>query len=221
MSFRPPRAGKPASCGPRSPRPERTGFTSARLTNPRGARCIAFRNVTVIQRPPHQDSQTAWSREVYLPEGTWHDFWTGKNLPGGQHFVVAATPERPPVFVRENALIPLAEPLFGIDEKTVFKIHLAAYRDASRPCQLLEDDGQTFDFEKGKWATLTVKPDGTVDRPDHGQPQRYRIAGKAELPEILLHKLLGTGALRDQFINDCPWPDDKGVHINAHGGGIL
>ncbi len=186
-----------------------------------GARHIAFRNIVVIQRPPHQDSQTAWSREAYLPEGQWHDFWTGKNLPGGQHYVVTGTPERPPLFVRENALLPLAEPLFAIDEKTVFTIHLAAYGNSPRPCRLLEDDGQTFDFENGKWATLTVRPDGTVDRPDHGQPQRYRIAGKAEPPEILVQKLLGTGELRHQFVNDRPWPDDKGVHINAHGGGIL
>ena len=69
-----------------------------------------------------------------------------------------------------------------IDSSTVFRVHLAAYGDNPRPCQLLEDDGATFDYEKGKWATLTVKADGTVDRPDHGQPQRYRVDGPAEAP---------------------------------------
>jgi|GEM_PF-2709308 len=26
---------------------------------------------------------------------------------------------------------------------------------------------------------------------------------------------------RTQFLQDQPWPDDKGVHINAHGGGVI
>jgi len=158
-----------------------------------GARHIAFRNITVIQRPPRQDGQTAWSREVYLPEGTWRNFWTDKVFRGGQHHIVTATPERPAVFVRENTLLPLAEPPLTIDEKTVFTVYLAVYGDQPRPCKLLEDDGQTFDFEKGKWATLTVKPDGTVDRPDHSQPRRYRVAGRAEPPaSVLQTKLLVT-----------------------------
>jgi hypothetical protein len=157
-----------------------------------GARHIAFRNITIIQRPLHQDATTAWNREVYLPDGTWRDFWTGQALPGGQHHVVTATAEQPPVFIRHCTLLPLAEPLLGIDKETVFAIHLAAYGDNLRPCRLLEDDGVTFDFEKGKWATLTVQADGTVDRPDHGQPLRYRIVGKAEPPESVLQKLLGT-----------------------------
>ena len=96
--------------------------------------------------------------------------------------MVTATPERPPVFVRDNTLLPLAEPLVTLNDKSVFTIHLAAYGDNPRPCQLLEDDGTTFDYEKGKWATLTVNSAGEVQRPDHGQPQRYRIEGKAEKP---------------------------------------
>ena len=38
--------------------------------------------------------------------------------------------------------------------------------------------------------------------------------------------LMSTGVLfaqelRKSFLPDQPWPDDKGVHINAHGGGVL
>lgn len=42
------------------------------------------------------------------------------------------------------------------------------------------------------------------------------------------HPSLATGAsvatppkLRMEFLPDQPWPDDRGVHINAHGGGVL
>ena len=155
-----------------------------------GARHIAFRNITVIQMPPHQDAKTAWNREVYLPEGTWREFWTGKVLKGGRHHVVSATAEHIPVFVREGTLLPLAEPVVTMDEKTVFIVHLAGYGEHLRPCKLLEDDGVTFAYEKGKWATLVIHADGSMDRPDHGQPQRYRVVGKADNPESLLPKLL-------------------------------
>ncbi len=37
----------------------------------------------------------------------------------------------------------------------------------------------------------------------------------------LAASLCGAQELRTQFIPDQPWPDNKGVHINAHGGGIL
>jgi alpha-D-xyloside xylohydrolase len=127
-----------------------------------------------------------------MPEGSWRDFWTGAALAGGQWHVVTATPQHPPVFVRENTLLPLAEPLGTVNEKTIITIHLVAYGDNPRPCRLREDDGTSFDYERGKWATLIVKPDGTVDRPDHGQPQRYRIAGKAESPKPLLQQLVGA-----------------------------
>jgi len=157
-----------------------------------GARHIAFRNIAVIERPPHQDAKTAWSREVYLPDGSWRDFWTGKILTGRQHLVVTATPERPPVFVREGTLLPLTEPLPAIDGHTIFTVHLAAYGENPRPCQLLEDDGLTLDYEKGNWATLTVRADGTIQCPNHGQSQRYRTVGTAKAPQALLEHLLTT-----------------------------
>jgi hypothetical protein len=77
-----------------------------------------------------------------------------------------------------------------INDKTLFTVHLVTYGENPRPCRLLEDDGTTFAYEKGKWATLTVTPNGTLQRPDHGQPPRYRIAGPAEEPATLIEGLI-------------------------------
>jgi alpha-D-xyloside xylohydrolase len=137
---------------------------------------------------------------VYLPAGGWRDFWTGTSVAGRQRLAVTATPEHPPVFIRENTLLPLAEPVVILDSNTVFNVHLAAYGDAPRPCELREDDGTTFDYEQGKWASITVHPDGTVDRPDHGQPQRYRIVGRAEAPAGLWNALLTPIKSKPPFV---------------------
>jgi len=34
-------------------------------------------------------------------------------------------------------------------------------------------------------------------------------------------EIVATHQQRTQFFQDQPWPDDKGVHINAHGGGVM
>jgi len=45
-------------------------------------------------------------RQVYLPEGSWIDYWTGKCLEGRQTIVVDAPLDHIPVFVRTGAIIP-------------------------------------------------------------------------------------------------------------------
>ena len=68
MIFRPPPVGKSASL---DQAPHGWNVLTLHRQGPCVDRCrhIAFRNITVIQRPPQQDAKTAWSREVYLPDG--------------------------------------------------------------------------------------------------------------------------------------------------------
>ncbi len=45
--------------------------------------------------------------KVYLPVGSWRDFWTGQTFKGGQTHLVGAYLDTLPVFVRDGAVIPL------------------------------------------------------------------------------------------------------------------
>ena len=45
-------------------------------------------------------------RAVYLPEGNWLDFWTGKPFTGGTTIVVDAPVETIPLFIRSGAVLP-------------------------------------------------------------------------------------------------------------------
>ncbi|WP_239161669.1 TIM-barrel domain-containing protein [Acrocarpospora phusangensis] len=49
-------------------------------------------------------------RSVYLPAGSWVDYWTGEILAGGRHLTVAPQLDRIPLYVRYGALIPTATP---------------------------------------------------------------------------------------------------------------
>ncbi|MBV9329459.1 MAG: glycoside hydrolase family 31 protein [Chloroflexi bacterium] len=54
----------------------------------------------------------ATTRTVYLPAGTWVDYWRGTIFSGGQEVTVDAPldAEGPPVFARAGAIVPLAAP---------------------------------------------------------------------------------------------------------------
>lgn len=52
----------------------------------------------------------ARSRSVYLPAGsTWTDAWTGKKTKGGQTVTADAPLERIPLFLRDEAKLPILE----------------------------------------------------------------------------------------------------------------
>jgi len=52
--------------------------------------------------------QGARSREVYLPQGTWFDFWDMKDeYQGNRNYLVDAPITRMPIFIRGGAIIPL------------------------------------------------------------------------------------------------------------------
>jgi len=56
-------------------------------------------------------SASAEARQVYLPAGTdWRDAWTGERHAGGQTVDAAAPLDRIPLFLRDDALLPIANP---------------------------------------------------------------------------------------------------------------
>jgi alpha-D-xyloside xylohydrolase len=48
-------------------------------------------------------------RKVIVPEGRWHDFWTGAPVAGGTELSVPASTEHIPVYVKTGSIIPWAD----------------------------------------------------------------------------------------------------------------
>ncbi len=118
-------------------------------------------------------------RKVYFPEGLWHCFWTGERMIGGREAVVAAPLLRIPIFVRDNSLLPLARPLMYCADDAVFDLDVRVYGESPVPAVLWEDDGISFDHEKGAFNEVVLEwKDGTgrVTRRGSFTPQRYRVA---------------------------------------------
>lgn len=51
--------------------------------------------------------QSGTSRSVYLPRGTWTDYWSGRRISGPRQMEVEVPLEQMPLFVRDGAIIPM------------------------------------------------------------------------------------------------------------------
>ena len=102
----------------------------------------------------------ARSREVYFPETCgWYNFYTGKYIAGGQELNVEAPYERIPLFVKAGAIIPYGPAIQYTNEKQDELITLYVYGGKDGEFKLYEDDGETYDYEKGQYARIPFKFD--------------------------------------------------------------
>jgi len=125
--------------------------------------------------PVHEKGAT--SREVYLPEGTWYDWWTGKAVEGGKTITRQVDLSCMPIYVRAGAIIPF-DPIRQytsqkVDKPTTLKI----YQGADGQFTLYDDDGVSLDYLKGDSVQTLIKWDDaakrlTIEPQAKGSPKR-------------------------------------------------
>jgi len=98
----------------------------------------------------------ATSRYLYLPDAKWYDFWTGRAVTGGVAADVAAPLERMPLYVRAGSILPMGPELQYSTEKPEDPIELRVYEGANGSFTLYEDENDTYDYEKGAYATIPL-----------------------------------------------------------------
>ena len=98
----------------------------------------------------------ARSRDVYLPEGIWYDFYTEEKLEGGVPIEADAPYERIPLFVRGGSILPLGPEMQWSDEKPADPIELRIYPGADAFFTLYEDDGVSYAYEKGACSMIPI-----------------------------------------------------------------
>lgn len=133
----------------------------------------------------------ATHRLVYLPAGTWVDFWTGERLPGPGHRVAAAPLDRLPLYVRDGAILPMGPDLDHVGAAAPRELTLAVYAGAPGHLDLYEDDGETLAYRQGAWAITPIALDVagggpvtlTVGEPAGAyQPPREAVTVRLYLP---------------------------------------
>jgi alpha-glucosidase (family GH31 glycosyl hydrolase) len=93
----------------------------------------------------------ATSRRVYLPRGSWYDFWTSEKLEGGREFVRAVNLETMPLYVRAGTILPLGPAKQYTCEEVDQPLSIAIYPGFDASFLLYEDDGRSFNYRNGEW----------------------------------------------------------------------
>ena len=96
----------------------------------------------------------ATSRRLYLPKARWYDFWSGAPVEGGRSIEADAPLERIPLYVRAGSILPLGPAIEYTGEKAADPIELRVYRGADGHFTLYEDEGDTYHYEQGQYATI-------------------------------------------------------------------
>jgi len=80
-------------------------------------------------------------RRVVLPEGEWHDFWTGKAFQGGTEIFVLTSTEKIPVYVKTGSIVPWADVGLFAGAPETRRLTARVYGDGSMPFTLNSDAG--------------------------------------------------------------------------------
>ena len=95
----------------------------------------------------------AFADALYLPAGTWTDYWTGRTVHGPADWTEAPPENRGgPLFVKAGAIIPMAPVMQYVGEKQWNPITLDIFPGEESAFTLFEDDGATFAFRDGEIA---------------------------------------------------------------------
>lgn len=117
-------------------------------------------------------------RAVYLPAGTWYDWWSGERFDGPTHISAHAPLERMPIYVKAGAVIPLALVMQYSDERPIDQLPLRVW-SGDGEWTLYEDDGRSFEYSAGIFATTTYrtapKMNNQLLRLEHGKGSTHLL----------------------------------------------
>jgi alpha-D-xyloside xylohydrolase len=95
----------------------------------------------------------ATTRSVYLPAGTWYDFWTGSQTTGGARSTVSAPLSQIPLFVKAGAIVAMG-PNIQYATQSADPLEIRVYGGQNGTFTLYEDEGDTYDYESGSSAQI-------------------------------------------------------------------
>ena len=130
--------------------------------------------------------------QVYLPAGTdWYDFRTGEKYSGGRHIGTPAPLDWMPLFVRAGSLVPMGKVIQNTTTGKQAEIELRIYPGADADFTLYDDDGVSYDYEKGASTEVPLHWDNAAQKLTIGD----RKGGFATMLKELVFKpvLVGKG----------------------------
>lgn len=139
---------------------------------------------------------TQKTRKVYLPEGTdWYDFWTGELFNGGQDIDARADMNIMPLYVKAGSIVPMGPKIQHTSEALAAPLEIRIYSGADSEFTLYEDEGDNYNYEKGKYTEIKFKWSDADKKLDIGERigSFEGMVNEREFNIILVNQGRGTG----------------------------
>ena len=94
--------------------------------------------------------------KIYIPEGIWFDYFTGKKYTGNKKYVSFYKEEEYPVFVKAGAIIPISLNEFN-DTNAPSKMEIQIFPGDSNTYSIFEDDGVTNNYLQGEYLITNIE----------------------------------------------------------------
>lgn len=122
------------------------------------------------------------SRKVILPKGKWYDFYTGEYAGDGQVITVTPGLDKIPVYVKDGGIIPMMPAMLHAPKAgQKVDLEIRYYGEKPGAYRLYDDDGETFNYEKGMYSWREIKISrqkngklaGTISKAEKGKPNSF------------------------------------------------
>lgn len=107
-----------------------------------------------------KDAQT---RIVYLPEGTWFDYWTGKKYEGKKYYNIVTPLDVLPIFVKAGGIIPMQEDIQYDNRQPWGTITFEVFPSGESSFGLYEDDGLSDGYKEGGYSLTNMSTRETIE----------------------------------------------------------
>ncbi len=165
---------------------------------------------TLISRSIHR---------IFLPEGVWYEFKTGKKFIGNKRYVVFYNEENYPVFAKSGTIIPLANLMENKnDTSNPHDLEINVFPGSNNIYKLYEDDGISNDYLNGKYIitaidynylknnyTLIIHPvegDISLLPPERSYKIRFRNTRQADNVSVYLNQDILNNIVSYEDAND-------------------
>ena len=129
--------------------------------------------VAPVTHALYTDEERRWSTDapdwtasrqmdVYLPSGAkWYDYYTNTLYNGGREVSVDASIDHCPLFVRAGSILPIGPDVQYVAEKPWDNLEIRVYGGADGHFTLYEDEGDSYNYEKGMYSTIDFSLKGS------------------------------------------------------------
>ena len=110
-----------------------------------------FFGKSLLVAPVTKKGSESWG--VYLPQGQWYHYWTGKAYEGGRDYTVPAPLGKIPLFVPAGGILakaPVVQHVNTEKREDFEPLTLEIYTGADGEYELYEDDGISLGYQRGE-----------------------------------------------------------------------